>query len=80
MKTLSFEIKKEIRLKELIMELSNSFGVEFEKFILNEEENKINPFILILVNDISIDLLQNLNTILHNNDEVTFLPSIHGGI
>jgi len=79
-KSLNFEFTKNyISIKELIFNLSKSFGTQFKNYVLKNDENKIKSFILILVNDISIDLLDNLNTKLKNNDIITFLPSIHGG-
>ncbi|NVM04237.1 MAG: MoaD/ThiS family protein [Candidatus Helarchaeota archaeon] len=71
--------KDQLLLKELIIQLSNKYGSEFKKYVLTENKNKIRPYIIILINEISVDLLNNLNTILKNNDIITFLPSIHGG-
>lgn len=71
--------KKTISLKELIKNLTQSFGFKFTKFLLDKDENEVKSFILILINDISVDLLEKLDTDLKNNDIITFLPSIHGG-
>ncbi|MFX0134911.1 MAG: MoaD/ThiS family protein [Candidatus Hodarchaeota archaeon] len=71
--------KAQLLLKELILNLSKKFGTDFKKYVLTEDEKKIPPFLIILINEISVDLLNYLNTNLKNNDIITFLPSIHGG-
>ena len=79
-KNIKIKIEKDaFCLKDLILYLSKSYGLKFKDYIINKAKIKIRPYILILINDISIDLLDELNTSLKNRDIITFLPSIHGG-
>lgn len=54
-------------------------GEKFKNYILTENENKIRPYVIILINEVSIDLLNHLNSILKDNDIISFLITIHGG-
>ena len=76
----NLETNKEVfTIRDLILKLTKVFGNQFKGYILDEKDKKINPYIIILINDKSIDLLDRLSTILKDNDNIVFLSSIHGG-
>jgi len=66
-------------LEDLIFKLTNEIGHRFNDLIINNKTKEINPEILIFINHSEIQTLQKLKTPLSDNDQITFLSSIHGG-
>lgn len=67
-------------LRNLLFDLSKDFGSEFKAFIFGKDVKELNPSILILINEIEMNLLNGLDTILMNGDTISIFPSIHGGV
>uniref|UniRef100_A0A0K0FCC5 Ubiquitin-related modifier 1 homolog n=1 Tax=Strongyloides venezuelensis TaxID=75913 RepID=A0A0K0FCC5_STRVS len=47
-----------------------------EIFILN---GNVRPGILVLINDCDWEILDGVNTVINNNDIITFISTLHGG-
>jgi molybdopterin synthase sulfur carrier subunit len=60
-------------------ELINSWGDELASRLFEPDRSKLLPHIGLMVNGRSIRLLQNMETVLHDEDEVLILPPVGGG-
>uniref|UniRef100_A0A0K0EJI4 Ubiquitin-related modifier 1 homolog n=1 Tax=Strongyloides stercoralis TaxID=6248 RepID=A0A0K0EJI4_STRER len=47
-----------------------------EIFIVN---GNVRPGILVLINDCDWEVLDGVNTVINNNDTITFISTLHGG-
>ncbi|CEF69617.1 Ubiquitin-related modifier 1 [Strongyloides ratti] len=47
-----------------------------EIFIVN---GNVRPGILVLINDCDWEILDGVNTVINNNDVITFISTLHGG-
>ena len=74
--TLSIEENSSIR--DILKQLVIKFGEKFEKIIFNFTEN-LSKYIIISLNGEDIRSFENLNTFLHDRDEIILLPAIAGG-
>lgn len=79
----SFELKIDsdvpITVFSCIQALKQSFGEELVRNILDERSAEPRVKTLILKNGVEIRALEKLNTKIKDNDELTFIPYIHGG-
>ena len=66
-------------IEDLINKLIDDYGKIFKNLILKKDTFSINPEILIFVDNKEIGTLKKLKTPLHNDNQITFLSSIHGG-
>ena len=66
-------------LKDLLVNLANTLGSKFHKYIFNPNSNELNENITILVNGRHFTTLDGLETPLKTGDEVSFFPPIGGG-
>jgi len=64
--------------KKIINRIILDFGKKFGELIL-KNPNEINDYILIAKNGKDIRTLSNLDTLLQDGDELSFLPAIAGG-
>ncbi len=64
--------------KDMLEKLTQKFGMKFQRNILNST-NELNKYIILGINGKDIRSLDNLNTIIGENDEISFLPAIAGG-
>lgn len=67
-----------LTLEDAINEVSVKYGREFRDRIL-DESGKLKRFINIYVNGKDIRFLNQLKTILSDNDEVSIIPAVGGG-
>ncbi len=84
-------LKSRIGVKELNMDLENEstindvFAKLFEKYgegiknVLVKKTGDLNDHVVIMLNEKNIRSLDELNTKIHNNDEIILLPAIAGG-
>lgn len=75
----SDSISGSFKIVDLINALSERYGSQFGKNMLNSDMTKLNDDITILVNGVNIIFLNDGNTILKDDDTITFLPEIMGG-
>jgi molybdopterin converting factor small subunit len=78
MKELSLSVQENSTVKEILKRLISKFGVDFENTIL-ESPDSLSKYIILGINGKDIRTLNNLNTIVNNNDEMLLLPAIAGG-
>ncbi len=64
--------------KDMLEKLTQKFGMKFQRNILNST-NELNKYIILGINGKDIRSLDNLNTIIGENDDISFLPAIAGG-
>ena len=75
---ISISISENKNISQLLTVLFSKFGRIFRKTIADSNEN-LNKYIIISLNGKDIRSLDNLNTIIHHGDVVSFLPAIAGG-
>ena len=63
---------------DLIKELIKEFGEEFQKNIL-DSNGDINKYIILGINGKDVRSKEGLETPIHKDDDVVFLPAIAGG-
>lgn len=64
--------------KDLLNELTRSYGRRFLEIVLNEG-GELLPYVKLLVNGRDIEFLNKLETKLKNGDEVALFPPVGGG-
>lgn len=64
--------------KDLLIELTRSYGKRFSERILDEGDELL-PYVKLLVNGRDIDFLNKLQTKLKDGDEVSLFPPVGGG-
>ena len=62
-----------------ITQLTNTWGDELANRLLEPDGSKLLAHIGLMVNGRSISLLQNMETVLHDEDEILILPPVGGG-
>ncbi|MCS7096977.1 MAG: ubiquitin-related modifier 1 [Candidatus Methanomethylicia archaeon] len=65
-------------LRDILLIIYNSLG-EISSEIFYGSPNKLRSSILLLVNDAVYDVVGGLDYIVNEDDELTFIPIIHGG-
>jgi molybdopterin synthase sulfur carrier subunit len=60
-------------------ELTNTWGDELTSRLFKPDGSKLLPHIGLMVNGRSISMLQNMETVLHDKDEILILPPVGGG-
>lgn len=65
-------------IKDVIDNLNLNFGKEFEKIIMNSPDT-LSKYIILGLNGKDIRSFNGLDTIIHQGDEISFLPAIAGG-
>ncbi|MFX0020323.1 MAG: MoaD/ThiS family protein [Promethearchaeota archaeon] len=71
-------IDENSRIKDVIKKLNLKFGKEFEKTILNSP-GVLSKYIILGLNGKDVRSFDGLDTIIHQGDEISFLPAIAGG-
>jgi molybdopterin converting factor small subunit len=68
---------REARLGSLIDTLRETEGKDLKARLFSNYEMR--PDVLFFINDVEADLLGGMKAELKDGDEITFLPSVHGG-
>ena len=77
---LELEIKQSGTLGDILDELSNRFGKEFDSLVYNGETNKVKNSIMILLNGASyLNFYNRLNREVKEGDRITLCPTMTGG-
>jgi len=71
-------IDENSNIKDIIKKLNLKFGKEFENTILNSPD-VLSKYIILILNGKDIRSFDGLDTIIHQGDEISFLPAIAGG-
>ena len=69
---------EECTVKELIDRISGSSS-DLKRSLIGGEDGNVRPNSLVLVNGREISVLNGLDTVLKDDDEVVFIPVVHGG-
>ena len=64
---------------DLLEELLNTWGDELETRLFEPDRFRLLPHIGLMVNGRSIGLLNNMETVLQDEDEILILPPVGGG-
>ena len=75
---ITLNIEKNSTIKDLLKLLTSEFGKEF-KITIFENPDTLSKYIIISLNGRDIRSLKNLDSNLHDGDEVALLPAIAGG-
>lgn len=75
---ISLKIKENSSIEDLVERLREDLGLNFEAYFF-EPDNSLKKYIIIALNGKDIRQIQNLSTIIHNGDNISFLPAIAGG-
>lgn len=59
--------------------LCEKHGTLFREKMMNREMSSLNEDIMVLVNGMNITLFDGINTMLQDDDTITFLPMVMGG-
>ncbi len=77
-KELNMALEDQSTIKDLFSKLFEKFGEDMKK-ILIKNTGDLNDQVVIMINEKNIRSEDNLDTKIHNNDEIIFLPAIAGG-
>ena len=69
----------EISVKDAIKKVTEILPPKFENSLIDPELKDPRPNALIIINGKEINVLQGLQTMLHDGDEIVLLPVAHGG-
>ena len=75
---ITLNIDKDSTIKDVLKLLTSEFGKEF-KITIFENPDTLSKYIIISLNGRDIRSLRNLESSLHDGDEVALLPAIAGG-
>jgi len=75
---ITLNIEKNSTIKDVLKLLTSEFGKEF-KITIFENPDTLSKYIIISLNGRDIRSLKNLDSNLHDGDEVALLPAIAGG-
>ncbi len=76
--TLRLQTERSISLRELIDIIARR-EPQLKRALIDHEQGDPKPRTLILVNAREISALDDLETLIKNEDEVVFVPVVHGG-
>ena len=77
-KALNLDLEDNATLNDVFSKLFEKFG-ENIKTVLIKQTGELNDHVVIMLNEKNIRSLDDLNTKIHNKDEITLLPAIAGG-
>jgi molybdopterin converting factor small subunit len=75
----TLEVDKEATIGDLLKFILSSYDATIASLLFKEDKKSVRNDILILVNDVDINILEGIKTMLSENDEVTLMPVAHGG-
>ncbi len=74
-----FTLKRDAYLSDLLEKLRELYGEEMEDLLNIENENSLDPTLLVTVNGITTDLKDGTRKKLNENDTIALLTLISGG-
>ena len=78
-KLLNFKLNEPVTVRNVVDNLISMFSSEFKHILIDSELEDPRPNSLIIVQGKEINVLQGLETKINNNEEVEFVPIVHGG-
>ncbi len=73
------EISKEATVGDLLRLILTTYSKRITTFLFEEDNKSVRNDILILINDVDMNVLEGIDTVLSEEDEVTLMPIAHGG-
>ena len=77
-KALNLDLEDNATVNDVFSKLFEKFGEDI-KTVLIKKTGELNDHVVIMLNEKNIRSLDDLNTKIHNKDEITLLPAIAGG-
>ena len=77
-KNLNMDLEDESTINDVFAKLFEKYGEDI-KNVLVKKTGDLNDHVVIMLNEKNIRSLDELNTKIHNKDEITLLPAIAGG-
>ncbi|MFW9938950.1 MAG: MoaD/ThiS family protein [Candidatus Thorarchaeota archaeon] len=71
-------LNEDSTIKDIFERLTTKFGKKFKE-IISHNSDSLNKYVLVGLNGKDIRLFEDTTTILHDGDELSFLPAIAGG-
>ena len=75
---ITLSIREDSTVEDALIILSKKFGNKLRETIFTSSDT-LNNYIILGLNGKDIRSFDNLKTLLHNGDEISFLPAIAGG-
>ena len=75
---LNLPIKEGVNIRTILEQLTVKFGRKFEEMIFKSSKD-LSKYVIITVNNKDIRTLDELNTEIQLDDEISFIPAIAGG-
>ena len=75
---LNLPIKEGVNIRTILEQLTVKFGPRFEEMIFKSSKD-LSKYVIITVNSKDIRILDELNTEIQLDDEISFIPAIAGG-
>jgi molybdopterin synthase sulfur carrier subunit len=73
------ELSKEATVGDLLRLILTTYSEKVSTLLFEEDNKSVRNDILILINDVDMDVLEGVDTVLSEEDEVTLMPIAHGG-
>lgn len=77
--TFQMTLKEPATVRKVITNLIESFSSEFRQVLVDSQLDDLRPNALILVRGKEISVLQGLETEIRDEEEIVFVPLVHGG-
>ncbi len=75
---INLPIEEGVNIRTVLEQLTTKFGQKFEEMIFKSSKD-LSKYVIITVNSKDIRILDELNTEIQLDDEISFIPAIAGG-
>lgn len=75
----TLEVDSQATVGDLLELILKRYSNGIARLLFEEDKRSVRNDILILINDVDINVLDGLETMLSENDEVALMPVAHGG-
>ena len=78
-KRFKLKLEEPATVRKAVIKLTETFSSEFRRVLVDSQLDDPRPNSLILIGGKEINVLQGLETEVKDEDEIVFLPLVHGG-
>lgn len=78
-KRFKLKLEEPATVRKAVIKLTETFSSEFRRVLVDSQLDDPRPNALILIGGKEINVLQGLETEVKDEDEIVFLPLVHGG-
>ena len=78
-KRFQMKLEEPATVRNLVMNLTETFSLEFKQALVDSQLDDPRPNALILVGGKDVSVLQGLETMVKDAEEIVLLPVVHGG-